>query len=197
MKKVLLSSIAALSLLMVSAQAEGMMKCGAGKCGGAMKQGMMKKAKKMHKMRMNSPFLIKHGLPHLTKMVAKSWDDPKLALTVDQKAKLMEVRKATMGGVMKLKPEVMKLRKEIITAAMSGTKPADLKAKVNKLANLEAEATMVHLKCIDSTKSILTKVQYDYLMQKRKGHMMKMKEKMQGMKQGGMKCAAGKCGGKQ
>jgi len=91
----------------------------------------------------------------------------------------------------------MKLRKEIITAAMSDTKPADLKAKVNKLANLEAEATMVHLKCIDSTKSILTKVQYDYLMQKRKGHMMKMKEKMQGMKQGGMKCAAGKCGGKQ
>ncbi len=181
MKKIVLSSIAALSLLMVSAQAEGMMKCGAGKCGGAMKQGMMKKAKKMHKKRMNSPFLIKHGLPHLTKMVAKSWDDPKLALTADQKAKLMEVRKTTMSGVKKLKPEVMKLRKEIIAAVMSGTKPADLKAKVDKLASLEAEATMVHLKCIDSTKAVLTKAQYDYLMQKRKGHMMKMK----GMKQGG------------
>ena len=193
MKKVLLSSIAALSLLMVSAQAEGM-KCGAGKCGGAMKQGMMQKAKKMHKMRMNSPFLIKHGLPHLTKMVAKSWDDPKLALTADQKAKLMEVRKTTMSGVKKLKPEVMKLRKEIIEASKAGTKADALKAKVEKLASLEAEATMVHLNCIDTTKAVLTKAQYDYLMQKRKGHMMKMKEKMQGMKQGGMKCAAGKCG---
>ncbi len=193
MKKVLLSSIAALSLLMVSAQAEGM-KCGAGKCGGAMKQGMMQKAKKMHKMRMNSPFLIKHGLPHLTKMVAKSWDDPKLALTADQKAKLMEVRKTTMSGVKKLKPEVMKLRKEIIEASKAGTKADALKAKVEKLASLEAEATMVHLNCIDSTKAVLTKAQYDYLMQKRKGHMMKMKEKMQGMKQGAMKCAAGKCG---
>ena len=193
MKKVLLSSIAALSLLMVSAQAEGM-KCGAGKCGGAMKQGMMQKAKKMHKMRMNSPFLIKHGLPHLTKMVAKSWDDPKLALTADQKAKLMEVRKTTMSGVKKLKPEVMKLRKEIIEASKAGTKADALKAKVEKLASLEAEATMVHLNCIDTTKAVLTKAQYDYLMQKRKGHMMKMKEKMQSMKQGGMKCAAGKCG---
>ena len=193
MKKVLLSSIAALSLLMVSAQAEGM-KCGAGKCGGAMKQGMMQKAKKMHKKRMNSPFLIKHGLPHLTKMVAKSWDDPKLALTADQKAKLMEVRKTTMSGVKKLKPEVMKLRKEIIEASKAGTKADALKAKVEKLASLEAEATMVHLNCIDSTKAVLTKAQYDYLMQKRKGHMKKMQEKMQGMKQGGMKCAAGKCG---
>ncbi len=177
MKKVLLSSIAALSLLMVSAQAEGM-KCGAGKCGGAMKQGMMQKAKKMHKKRMNSPFLIKHGLPHLTKMVAKSWDDPKLALTADQKAKLMEVRKTTMSGVKKLKPEVMKLRKEIIEASKAGTKADALKAKVEKLASLEAEATMVHLNCIDSTKAVLTKAQYDYLMQKRKGHMKKMQEKM-------------------
>ncbi len=193
MKKVLLSSIAALSLLLISAQAEGMMKCGAGKCGGAMKQGMMQKAKKMHKMRMNSPFLIKHGLPHLTKMVAKSWDDPKLALTDEQKAKLMEVRKTTMSGVKKLKLEVMKLRREIVEASKAGTKADALKAKVEKLASLEAEATMVHLNCIDSTKAVLTKAQYDYLMQKREGHHVMMK-KMRSMKQGAMKCAAGKCG---
>jgi len=193
MKNILLSSIAALSLLMVSAQAEGM-KCGAGKCGGAMKQGVMQKAKKMHKKRMNLPFLIKHGLPHLTKMVAKSWDDPKLALTDAQKTKLMEVRKTTMGGVMKLKPEVMKLRKEIIEASKTGTKADALKAKVDKLASLEAEATMVHLNCIDSTKAILTKAQYDYLMQKHKAHGAKIKAKIEQVKQGGMKCAAGKCG---
>ena len=186
MKKIILSSIAALSLMMVAAQAEGL------KCGGGMMNG--KKIHKMHKKRMGSPFLIKHGLPHLTKMLVKSWDDPKLALTADQKAKLLEVRKTTMSGVKKLKPEVMKLRKEIIEASKAGTKAADLKPKVDKLADLEAEATMVHLNCIDSTKAILTKAQYDYLMQKRKEHMQK---KMSKMKQKGMKCASGKCGGKQ
>lgn len=124
---------------------------------------------------MNSPFLIKHGLPHLTKMLMKSWDDDKLALTKEQKTTLLAVRKETMGGVMRLKPEVMKLKKEIIQASKSGTKAADLKDKVNKLAELEAEATMVHLKCLDNTKAVLTKEQYDYLMSKRKQHMMKQR----------------------
>jgi len=174
MKKIVLTSIAALSLMMVSAQAEGM-KCAAGKCGAGMSKPMKHTDKKMHKKRMNSPFLIKHGLPHLTKMLMKSWDDDKLALTKEQKTTLLAVRKETMGGVMRLKPEVMKLKKEIIQASKSGTKAADLKDKVNKLAELEAEATMVHLKCLDNTKAVLTKEQYDYLMSKRKQHMMKQR----------------------
>ncbi len=200
MKKIVLTSIAALSMIMVSAQAEGM-KCAAGKCGTGMSKpmkqgGMMHKAKKMHKMRMNSPFLIKHGLPHYTKMLMKSWDDTKLNLSEDQKAKLLKVRKATMSSIMKLKPEVMKLRKEIVQAARSGAKTADLKTKVEKLASLEAEATMTQLKCIEDTKAVLTAEQIKYLMEKRKAHRMKMMQKINAMKQGGMKCAAGKCGGK-
>ncbi len=193
-KKLTITSLTALSLLLVTAQAEGM-KCQAGKCGASMmkqaKQGSVCKTKKMHKKKMNSPFLIKHGLPHMTKMVMKNWDDPKLALTDEQKAKLTEVRKETMGAVMKLKPEVMALKKEIVTASKAGTKAAALKVKVDKLAALESEATMVHLTCLDKTKAILTAEQYSYLMEKRKTHRVKKKEKMQGMK-----CAAGKCGGK-
>jgi len=189
-KKLALTSLTALSLLLVTAQAEGM-KCAAGKCGAGMMQ-KAKMGKKMHKHRMNSPFLIKHGLPHFTKMLMKNWDDPKLALTAEQKDKLLVIRKETMGGVMKLKPEVMALRKEIIQASKDGTKAAELKAKVEKLASLEAEATMVQLNCIDNSKAILTKAQYDYLMQMRKAHMMGKMKKMQQM----MKCAAGKCGGK-
>jgi len=189
-KKLTITSLTALSLLLVTAQAEGM-KCQAGKCGSGMMK-KMKQGKKMHKMRMNSPFLIKHGLPHMTKMVMRSWDDAKLALNDEQKGKLLLVRKETMGGVMKLKPEVMKLRKEIVQASKAGTKAAALKAKVDKLAALESEATMVHLTCLDKTKAILTAEQYSYLMEKRKQHMMKKKEKMKSMK-----CAAGKCGGKK
>ncbi|MBA1421514.1 MAG: hypothetical protein FAF03_11980 [Epsilonproteobacteria bacterium] len=171
-KKLTITSLTALSLLLVTAQAEGM-KCQAGKCGAGMmdkaKQGnkMMQK-KQMHKKKMNSPFLIKHGLPHMTKMIMKSWDDAKLALTDDQKGKLLLVRKETMGAVMKLKPEVMALRKEIVQASKAGTKAADLKAKVDKLAALESEATMVHLTCLDKSKAILSAEQYTYLMEKRK-----------------------------
>ncbi len=190
-KKLTLTSLTALSLLVISAQAEGPMKCAAGKCGaGMMSKAKMGKKQKIMKKKMHSPFLIKHGLPHMTKVLMKNWDDPKLALTPEQKEKLMTVRKETMGSVMKLKPEVMQLRREIIQASRTGAKAETLKAKVEKLALLEAEATMTQLKCIENTKAVLTKTQMAYLMEKRKQHRMQKMQKKQGM----MKCAAGKCG---
>ena len=187
-KKLTLASVATLALIMMPAQAEGM-KCQAGKCGA----GMTKQAKQGNKMqkKKNSPFLIKHGLPHMTKMIMKSWDDAKLALTEEQKTKLLVVRKETMSGVMRLKPEVMALQKEIVQASKAGTKAAELKAKVEKLASLETEATMVHLTCLDDSKAILSAEQYSYLLEKSKQQMMEKKEKKKAMK-----CAAGKCGGK-
>jgi Spy/CpxP family protein refolding chaperone len=188
-KKLTLTSVATLALIMMPAQAEGM-KCQAGKCGASMKQA--KQGNMMHKKKKNSPFLIKHGLPHMTKMIMKSWDDPKLALTEDQKTKLLVVRKETMSGVMRLKPEVMALQKEIVQASKAGTKAAELKAKVEKLASLETEATMVHLTCLDDSKAILSAEQYSYLMEKRKQNMMMKKENKKAMK-----CATGKCSGKK
>ena len=185
-KKLTITSLTALSLLLVTAQAEGIMKCNGGKCGSA----MMKQAKqggKMHKKRKNSPFLIKHGLPHLTKMLMKNWNDKKLALTAEQKEALTKVRQETMGSVKSLKPQIMALTKEIVQASKSGTKAAELKAKVEKLASLEAEATMTHLKCIEDSKAALKPEQLTYLMEKRKQHRQMKK---------GMKCASGKCGNK-
>ena len=199
-KKLTLASVATLALIMMPAQAEGM-KCQAGKCGA----GMIKKSKscegkscdkgksckKMKKKRKNSPFLIKHGLPHLTKILMKNWDDEKLALTPEQKEKLLIVRKETMGSVMTLKPQIMTLTKEIVQASKAGTKSVELKSKVENLASLEAEATMTHLKCIEETKAALKPEQMTYLMEKRKAQRaMKKAGKMQGMK-----CASGKCAG--
>ena len=204
MKKIALASIATLSMLlaapntgMMGGQGQGsQMKSG---CKCKMNGGMMDKKQKMMKKKMNSPFLIKHGLPHLTKDVMKNWDNPAFELTAEQKEKLTAVRKETMGAVMKLKPEVIALRKEIVQASTSGAKAADLKEKVDKLASMEAEATMVHLGCIEKTKDILTKDQLLFLIaNKNKQHGMKGKMMKQGMGQGKgmkMKCAAGKCGG--
>jgi len=190
-KKLTITSLTALSLLLVTAQAEGM-KCQAGKCGA----GMMKQAKQgnmMQKKKKNSPFLIKQGLPHLTKILMKNWDDEKLALTPEQKEKLLVVRKETMGSVMTLKPQIMTLTKEIVQASKAGTKTTELKSKVENLASLEAEATMTHLKCLEDSKAVLKPEQMAYLMEKRKAQRaMKKAGKMQGMKCASSKCATSK-----
>jgi len=207
MKKTTLLMIASATMLLASpaelmqGQGKGMMNP---KCK-IMHKGMMQK-KTMMKKKMNSPFLIKHGLPHMTKMVMPYMNDPVFNLTAEQKAKLTEIRKETMGSIMKIKPEVMQLRREIVQASTSGTAADSLKAKVEKLASLEAEATMTHLKCIEKTKAVLTKDQLLFLLSnknKMKKHGMKkgmgQKDQGAGMGQGKMKmmkCAAGKCGGK-
>lgn len=181
-------------------------KCGMKKCAGKMNKMKSNKMKKQ----MNSPFLIKHGLPHLTKMIMPYMNDPAFNLTAEQKEKLAKVRMTTMRALMEAKPEIMALRKEIVNASVSGTSADALKDKVAKLALLEAAATMTHLKCIESTKAILTKDQLFFLLankNKKMNHgkkgMMRgknMQPKMMIMKmnkQGGngMKCAPGKCGG--
>jgi Spy/CpxP family protein refolding chaperone len=178
-----LTSLSALSLLIVSAQAQGPM---GGKCGAVMGQPKVQMGKKkMIKKKLSSPFLIKHGLPHMTKVLMKHWDDPKLALTPEQKKKLMDVRKETMGSVMKIKPEVKQLRREIVQASRRGVKADSLKEKVEKLAALEAEATMIHLKCIENTNAVLTKEQVGYLMKLRKQHGMQKHQKINAVTTGG------------
>ena len=224
MKKTVMMMVASAGMLMA---APGMM-MGQGMngmqspCKGMMKQGGMKgkscqcgsKKSMMHKKKMNSPFLIKHGLPHMTKMVKQYMNDPAFNLTADQKVKLMTIAQETMGAVKRIKPEVMQLKKQIVKATTAGATAASLKAKVEKLAALEAEATMVHLNCIEKTKAVLTKDQLFFLLankNKKSKHGMGMKKKKckskmmgRGMGQGQgmgmqkpkmmMKCAPGKCG---
>jgi len=210
MKKIALASIATFSMLLAAPNGAMMM---GGQGGPQMKAGCkcmksggkMGMKQKMMKKKMNSPFLIKQGLPHMTKMVKMNWNNPAFGLTAEQKQKLMAVRQETMGAVMKLKPEVMMLKREIVQGTLSGAKAADLKEKVSTLALKEAEATMVHLNCIEKTKEILTKDQLFFLLANKKNKMSGMKRKMmkKGMMGGPankgammmkMKCAPGKCG---
>ena len=171
-------------------QGQGMgkgMKCAAGKCGRGMQmmQGkkMMMHGKKMrmHGMKkmkkMHSPFLIKHGLPHMSKMVMMSWNDPAFALTPEQKTTLEGIRKKTMGSVAKLKKEILPLTRSIIAGTYSGKTADELGGDVKKLGQLEAEATIVQLQCLEETKKVLTKDQLIYLLQKSTQHkkMRKMK----------------------
>lgn len=105
------------------------------------------------------PFLIHGQLPHITGTIMQLWDDEDLALTPQQKTKLKQIRIKTVSGLATLKGEVFPLEAEIVKASKGGAKPEDLEEDVEKLAELRAEATMIHLKCLYNTKRILTKEQ--------------------------------------
>ena len=105
------------------------------------------------------PFLIHGKLPHLTGTIMQLWEDEDLALTPEQKTKLKQIRLKTVNGLATLKGEVFPLENEIVNASINGANPEDLEEDVEKLAELRAEATIIHLNCIYDTKNILTKKQ--------------------------------------
>ncbi|WP_456457341.1 hypothetical protein [Nitratifractor sp.] len=135
---------------------------------------MQKKHAKKGKKSMRSIFLIQYGLPHYSKILMTMWDDPKLALTSEQKSKLEAVRNRTLQQVKEIAPQVKKLTREIVKGVKSGAKAESLSQKVDTLASLKAKATKIHLQCIEETRTILTPKQLEYvhehLKQMRKKH---------------------------
>jgi hypothetical protein len=113
-----------------------------------------------------SPFLITKGLPHMTKLVKMNWDNPKLNLTQKQKDALILVRKETMKGVKAVKPQAMQLEKEIKKMTLHGGDIEKINSLIDELSHLKAQATKIHVKCIQDTKAILSKQQLQLLMNK-------------------------------
>jgi phenylpyruvate tautomerase PptA (4-oxalocrotonate tautomerase family) len=138
----------------------------------------VKNNKMKMKNKMNSPFLIKHGLPHLSKMIMPYMNDPVFNLTAEQKEQLAKVRTTTMTAIMEAKPKVIALRKDIVKSSQAGVSADKLKDKVSELALLEAATTMTHLKCIESTKAILTKDQMYFLLTNKNKKMIHGKKQM-------------------
>ena len=103
-----------------------------------------------------SPFLIRQGLPHMTGLLKQHWDDPGLALTSDQKTRLLAIRRVVLITIRRLKPQIVSIETEIIRAGRTGSDGAHLKKEVNRLAALKAEATVAHLDCIARTKAVLS-----------------------------------------
>jgi len=137
------------------------------------KHGQQNKKNKKKKT-MRSVFLIRHGLPHYSMILMKMWDDPKLALTAEQKGKLEAIRNRTVSQVKEIAPQVKKLTREIVKGIHSGAKAESLYGKVDTLASLKAKATKVQLQCIEETKAVLTPEQLRYIKetmkQKRRKH---------------------------
>lgn len=203
------------SMVILKGQGNGMNMMKSGKCNSMSKKCKtahkgMNKNKMKNRMNKKSPFLIKHGLPHLTKMIMPYMNDAAFNLTDTQKQELALVRIATMNSIMEAKSQVITLRKEIVEASAAGIPAAQLKEGVAKLALFQAAATMTHLKCIEATKAILTKDQLYFLLTKKNkkmnhGKKMMMNKKINNnqprimmmkktVQQPAAKCASGKCG---
>jgi len=110
------------------------------------------------------PFLITGKLPHLTGMLIKKWDDPKLGLTDQQKRWLKVVREETISDVRRISSDVSRLEKLVVDGINTGLEPDDLYDTVKEIARLKTEATMIHLKCIYDTRKILKPQQMQYLL---------------------------------
>ncbi len=214
-KKITLASIATaatMALLFIPAQAAEGMKCQAGKCGAAMTQKVKlksdckapscnknkscKKGKSCKKMKKHaSPLLV--NLPSPMRMLVKMENDPKLALTNEQKTKLEAQRNVMMPKMMKLKSEIKAASKAIKEACKKNTPAQAQQANIEKLAILKAEATMTKLTCIEGVKSVLSKEQQAYmkeLRKARKGNMKAMMQNKMGEMKKEMKCQVSKCG---
>ena len=139
-----------------------------------------KKERMMHRGA-NAPFLIKKGLPKMMRMIKPYMNDPDFALTAEQKAKLQQIKAQSRAKIMKMQPEVMQLKQEIIKASKMGKSAKSLEKKVGMLAVLEARATMTQLECIEATKHVLSKEQIMFLLMHKKSSKVPMM-KYQGMK---------------
>jgi len=113
---------------------------------------------------LHSPFLINQdALPHMTKVLIENWEKGSLALSAEQKEKLLVVRKETMTEVKRIKAKVQALEAEIITLLVDAEDSKEMNVKVDALAKLKAEATKAHLKCIAQTVEILEDEQMELL----------------------------------
>ena len=114
----------------------------------------------------NSPFLMNQDeLPHLTKILLESWEKGSLNLTDEQKSKLLIVRKETLTGVKKVKKALRALEAEVIELTVDeDSKMKDIQPKVEEIAKLKAEATMIQIKCLRDSVAILTEEQLELLL---------------------------------
>ena len=99
----------------------------------------------------------------MTKVLVENWDKGTLALSAEQKEKLLVVRKETITTVKSIKKKIKVLEAEIIEIVVDGEDLKNANSKIDEVAGLKSEATRAHLKCIADTVEILNDEQMELL----------------------------------
>ena len=112
-------------------------------------------------------FLIPKNLPYLVGLSLYDSSSSKLNLSKEQIDAILEIKKAVVSTAAKKALKIKKMELDIvqkISFTHKGTKAKELYATVDEIATLKAELTKLHLTCIEKVKSILTKEQYEELL---------------------------------
>lgn len=112
-------------------------------------------------------FLIPKNLPWLVGLSLFDPSSSKLNLTQKQIDALVEIKKSVTPKVAKKALVIKNLELEIVekmTLKHKNAKAKDFYKTVDKIAKLKAELTKDHLECIEKVQAILTKEQYDELL---------------------------------
>lgn len=109
------------------------------------------------------PFLILNGIPHYTGMIKMHWDNKELALSKEQKVKLLQIRKETMQGIVSMKKKINTLEAKVFEKIEFDSELKEFDSILEQIATYKTYATKVHLKCVYDTKKVLTETQLDIL----------------------------------
>ncbi len=130
------------------------------------KKGFTKNYKRNPQRAKQSVLLFKKGLTPLLRIVFMSAKDPLLGLDVEQMAQFLIIKKDIMPRSKSIKKEIRMTKRAVITAVTAGTTVEAIKADIEKLALLQAKATLLRIECINRTKAVLNKNQLIYLLGK-------------------------------
>ncbi len=121
------------------------------------------KSSQMTELKKNPPFLIMGKMPHMTKQVMQAWDKPEFNLDEEQKSRLLAVRKETLSKANELAMKITPMEQQVAEGIFAGKTPEELAPIVKQIADIKAEATMLHLRCIKQTTDILNDEQESFL----------------------------------
>lgn len=112
-------------------------------------------------------FLIPKNLPYLVGLSLYDPSSSNLNLSKKQIDAILEIKKTVTSQAAKKALKIKKMELEVmqkISLTYEGTKAKKLYSTIDEIAKLKAELTKMHLNCIEKVKSILTKQQYEELL---------------------------------
>lgn len=115
--------------------------------------------KEIHHLR-NSPFLMNQSsLPKITELLMQNWGKGKLGLSLEQKRKLLIIRKRVISSIKSIKQALYAIERDIIEMTIYADDIELIELKVTEASKLKAKATMVQIKCILESLEILNEEQ--------------------------------------
>lgn len=112
-------------------------------------------------------FLIPKNLPYLVGLSLYDPSSSNLNLSKQQIEAILKIKKELMTKAIEKALVVKKLELELtqkISFQYESPKAAEFYPTIDKIAKLRAELTKIHLDCIEKVKAVLTKEQYEELL---------------------------------